>query len=84
MSGLEIAGGIVMILLSIVICLLVLLQEGTRGGGVAALTGSDPDSFYSKNPGRTLNILLFKATRLCAIIFFIITIVVHAINLGGY
>ena len=71
-----------MILLSLVICLLVLAQEGTRGGGVGAITGgAETDSFFSKNPGRSKNVMLFRATRLCAVIFFVITLAVHALSM---
>ena len=80
-TGIEIAGGVLMMILSLAICLFVLLQESTRGGGIAAITGNEPDSFFNKSPGRTRNMMLYRATRLCAIIFFIITIGVHAASI---
>ena len=79
MSAIEIVGGALIMLLSIVICILILSQEGTRGGGLAAITGNEPDSFYNKNPGRTRNIILYRATRLCAIVLFVLTLVVHGL-----
>lgn len=81
MSGIEIVGGILMILMSIFICIFVLMQEGSKGGGIAALAGGETDSFLNRNPGRTRDRLLYRATRACAIVFFVITIVVHAVNL---
>jgi len=82
MSGIEIAGGVLMIILSGFICLFVSLQEGTRGGGIGAITGgAEPDSFFSKNPGRTKNIMLYRATRFVAIAFFVITLLVQAANI---
>ena len=82
MSTIEIVGGAILILLSLIICFLVLAQEGTRGGGVGAITGgAEPDSFFSKNSGRSKNMMLFRATRLCAIIFFAITLAVYAFSL---
>ena len=81
MSIIEIVGGVLMMILSLAICLFVLLQEGTRGGGIAAITGSEPDSFFSKSPGRTRNVMLYRATRFCAIVFFAITLVVHAASI---
>ena len=81
MSVIEIVGGALMIVLSLAICLFVLLQEGTRGGGLAAITGNEPDSFFSKSPGRTRNIMLYRATRFCAVVFFVITLAVHAASI---
>ncbi|MGI6403669.1 MAG: preprotein translocase subunit SecG [Oscillospiraceae bacterium] len=80
MSVFEVIGGIIMVLMSIAISLLVLLQEGTKGGGITALTGGDSDSFFGKNGGRTRDAMLYRATRFCAIVFFIVTIIVYGLN----
>ena len=80
MNGFEIVGGIIMVLMCIAISLLVLLQEGSKGGGITALTGGDSDSFFGKNSGRTRDAMLYKATRFCAIVFFVVTIVVYALD----
>ena len=79
MDNWEIIGGFAMIIMSIVIIVAVLLQESTKGSGLAALSGGDSDSFFSKNPGRTREAMLYKATKYCAILFFVITIAVYAI-----
>ena len=77
MSVIEIVGGALIMLLCVVICMLILAQEGTRGGGIAAITGNEPDSFYNKNPGRTRNKILYNATRFFAIVLFVVTLAVH-------
>ena len=74
MGTLNIIGGIVMILTSIGIILSVLLQESKRGGGLEALSNSD--SYYSHNEGRTRDAILHKVTKVLAVIFFIVTILV--------
>ena len=74
MNTLNIIGGIVMILASIGIVISVLLQESKRGGGLEAL--SNADSYYSQNEGRTRDALLHKLTKVLAVIFFIVTILV--------
>jgi len=79
MSVIEIVGGAVIMLLCVVICFLILAQEGTRGGGIAAITGNEPDSFYNKNPGRTRSKMLYNATRFLAIVLFVLTLVVHGL-----
>lgn len=78
MSVWEIIGGIIMILLSVAIVIFVLIQESPKGG-VTALTGGD--SYYNKNQGRTFDAMLSRGTKYAAIAFFIITLVVYAIDL---
>lgn len=73
----EIIGGVIMIILSVAIIAFVLMQESPRGGNVDALTGGS-DSFYNKNQGRTLDALLYRATKYAAIGFFIVTLLVYA------
>jgi len=75
----EILGGSLILFLCVVICLLILAQEGTRGGGIAAITGNEPDSFYSKNSGRTRNKMLYNATRTLAIVLFVASLAVHGL-----
>jgi len=77
MSVIEIVGGSVIIFLSVVTCILILLQQGTRGGGIAAITGNEPDSFFNKNQGRTRNKMLYNATRTLAIVLFVAALAVH-------
>lgn len=78
MSVFEIIGGVIMILMGISIVLLVLMQEGTKDG-VSALSGGS-DSYLGKNQGRTKDVMFHKATRFCGIVFFVITIVVYALD----
>ncbi len=80
MNVFEMIGGVVMVLMSIAISLLVLLQEGSKGGGITALTGGDSDSFFGKNGGLTRDAMLYRATRFCAIVFFVVTIVVYGLD----
>ena len=74
----EIIGGAVMILMSIAIVIIVGLQESTKGGGISALTGGD--SYYNKNQGRTRDALLAKAAKFLAVGFFVVTIIVYALD----
>ena len=76
MSAIDIAGGIIMILVSIGIMASILLQESKRGGGIEAL--SMGSSYYSQNQGRTKDAILHKVTKILAYVFFIVTIVVSA------
>ena len=74
MSAIDIAGGIIMIIVSIVLIISILLQESKRGGGIEAL--SMGSSYYSQNQGRTLDAILHKLTKVLAYVFFIVTIAV--------
>ena len=78
MSIIEIIGGILIILVSLIIIFLVLKQKGTGGGGISALTGGD--SYFSKNQGRSGDAMLFKGTKYAAILLFVLTIIVYAVN----
>ena len=70
----QIIGGIIVILASIGIILTVLFQESKRGGGLEAL--SNANSYYSQNEGRTFDALLHKITKVLAVVFFVVTILV--------
>ena len=79
MSTLEIIGGIVILVLSLLTIVVCLSQEQkSQDSMTAALTGASSDSFYGKNEGRTKEAILNKLTRTLGIIMFL---VVLAINL---
>lgn len=78
MNVFEIIGGSLMIILSIAIVALVAIQESPKGSGVSALTGGD--SYYNRNQGRTFDAMLSKVTKYLAIVFFVITIAVYAVD----
>ena len=71
MSTLEIIGGIVILVLSLLTIVVCLSQEQkSQDSMTAALTGASADSFYGKNEGRTKEAILAKITRVMAIILF--------------
>ncbi len=80
MSPLEIAGGIVLLIVCIAIILICLAQEQkSQDSMTSALTGASTDSFYGKNEGRTKEAILCKITRALGIILFIVTLAVNII-----
>ncbi|MBP5379147.1 MAG: preprotein translocase subunit SecG [Ruminococcus sp.] len=82
MSVLEIIGGAVLLLVSVVIVLICLAQEQkSQDSMTAALTGASSDSFYGKNEGRSKEAILNKITRVLGIILFIATLAVNIIPL---
>ena len=80
MSTLEIIGGIVILVLSILTIVICLSQEQkSQDSMTAALTGASADSFYGKNEGRTKEAILAKITRAMAIILFIAVLAVNIV-----
>ena len=80
MSTLEIIGGIVIIVLSLLTIVVCLSQEQkSQDSMTAALTGASADSFYGKNEGRTKEAILAKITRVMAIILFIAVLAVNIV-----
>ena len=80
MSGLEIAGGVVILLVCLVTIILCLSQEQkTQDSMTAALTGASSESFYDKNQGRSKEAILNKITRALAIALFLAVLAVNII-----
>lgn len=79
MSGIEITAGILLILASLVIVLIVLAQESKEQGLTSAIGGGSNDSFYGKNSSRTRDAKLSRFTKVAAVVFFIVTLVVNII-----
>ena len=73
MAVAEIIVGALVLILSIVIILVVLLQEGRRQGISGAISGG-ADTFLSKNKARTVDAFLAKWTKVIAIAFFVLVI----------
>ena len=82
MSPIEIGAGVVLAICSIVIVLVVLIQESKDDGLTSAIGGGYNDSFYGKNTGNTREAKLNKLTRNAAIVLFILTVAVNIIH--GY
>lgn len=79
MHPIEIAAGILLAVASIVIILVVLVQESKEQGMTSAIGGGYNDSFYGKNSGNTRDAKLNRLTRVCAIILFVATLAVNII-----
>ena len=82
MNAVEIILGILVILVSLIIILSVLFQQGRRAGINGAISGG-ADTFLSKNKARTADALLARWTKYVAILFFVLAIVANIIALRG-
>ena len=80
MQTLEIIGGVVILIISLITIILCLSQEQkSQDSMTAALTGASADSFYGKNEGRTKEAILSKITRTLSILLFIVVLAVNII-----
>ena len=77
----EIVVGAVVLVLSIIMIILIILQEGHQAG-LGAVTGG-ADSFLSRGKARTADALFARITKYCAVLFFILVIVLNAIAFFG-
>ena len=80
MQIIEIIGGVLLLLASIFIVGVVMLQESRQTGLSSSFTGGSSDSYFGKNRGRSRDAKLSRATKIAAVIFFVVTI---AVNLVG-
>ena len=82
MTVLEIIGGAVLLLVSVITIIICLAQEQkSQDSMTAALTGASTDSFYGKNEGRSREAILAKITRVLGIIMFIVTLALNIVPL---
>ncbi len=80
MGIVEIIGGVMLIISCLLIIVLCLMQDSNQQQNMtAAITGGVNDSFYEKNEGRTKEAILKKVTKVLAIVFFIVTILVNVV-----
>ena len=64
---------VVFIILSIVITVVILMQEG-KSAGLGAIAGA-ADTYWGKNKGRSMEGMLVKITRACVVLFLVIAMV---------
>ncbi len=67
MSTLRLIATIVYIVVCVVLVIVVLMQEG-KSSGLGALSGA-ADTYWTKNKGRSTQGVLIKITRVAAVLF---------------
>lgn len=70
---------IVFLILSVIMTVIVLMQEG-KNSGLGAIAGSS-DSYWGRNKGRSMEGVLVKLTRVLLALFLIIAAV---LNIGSF
>lgn len=66
---------VVFIILSIVITVVILMQEG-KSAGLGAISGA-ADTYWGKNKGHSMEGILVKLTRISVILFLLIAVVLN-------
>ena len=66
---------ILFVLVSIALSVVVLLQEGKSGLG--SLAGGNSESFWGKNQGRSAEGMLAKITKILAVVFFLLALLLN-------
>lgn len=79
MSVIQIISGILLVLACAFIIFVVLIQDSKDQGMSTAITGGSNESFFGKNSSRTHEAKLNRLTKVCAIVFFVATLVVNII-----
>jgi preprotein translocase subunit SecG len=76
MTILQFVGSIVLFILSVILVIIVLAQHGRSAYLGGAIAGGAAESFLGKNKGRTVDAMLSRFTKIIAIAFFILAILV--------
>lgn len=66
--------GVLLIVTSLAIIIVVLMQE-SRSQGLSGAIAGGAETFFGKNKGRTIEQKLVKITKICAVIFFVLSLV---------
>ena len=64
---------ILFIIISLVITVVILMQEG-KTAGLGAISGA-ADTYWGKNKGRSMEGILVKITTVCVILFLVLAVV---------
>lgn len=78
MSVFEIIGSVLLFISSVILTVVVLMQHGKDNYLGGAIAGGAAESFLGKNQARTVDTMLSRYTKVIALVFVILTIVVDA------
>ena len=79
----QIILGSVVLVLSVVLILCICIQQGKSRGLGAMGGGSDADTFFGKNKGRTMEAKLEKFTKIAGTAFFVLALISSLLVLFG-
>ena len=67
---------VVFMIVCLIITVVILLQEGKQAGLTGAISGA-ADTYWGKNKGRSMEGKLEKATNICVVLFFVLSVILN-------
>lgn len=67
---------VIFMIISFIITVVILLQEGKQAGLTGAISGA-AESYWGKNKGRSMEGKLEKITKICVVLFFVLSIILN-------
>lgn len=67
---------VIFMIVSFIITVVILLQEGKQAGLTGAISGA-AESYWGKNKGRSMEGKLEKITKICIVLFFVLSIILN-------
>lgn len=67
---------VVFMVVCLIITVVILLQEGKQAGLTGAISGA-ADTYWGKNKGRSMEGKLEKATKICVVLFFVLSVILN-------
>ena len=67
---------VVVMIISFIITVVILLQEGKQAGLTGAISGA-AESYWGKNKGRSMEGKLEKITKICVVLFFVLSVILN-------
>ena len=75
MAALRIILTIIFILVCLALVVLELMQEG-KSAGLGAISGA-AETYWGKNKGRSMEGTLVKLTKICALVFIVLAVILN-------
>ena len=75
MEAIRVVLTIIFILICVALTVLVLMQEG-KSAGLGAISGA-AETYWGKNKGRSMEGLLVKITKVLAVLFMVLTVILN-------
>ena len=67
---------VIFMIICFILTVVILLQEGKQAGLTGAISGA-AESYWGKNNGRSMEGKLEKATKVCVVLFFVISVILN-------
>ncbi len=75
MGALRVVIMVIFIIVCIALTVLVLMQEG-KSAGLGSISGA-AETYWGKNKGRSMEGLLVKLTKVCAVLFMVLALILN-------